>query len=119
MPLAVLSVRVTVDRIVHVRHVHLGRLVGEGTKRHRTVLLVERVVLDVDLAHRLEDTCKTAPLVIEYEGLICDTKPHNYAPSILTMPSFSLDQRRVGQNATSWSVGMERNFAKKITLRMI
>ena len=40
------------------RHVHLGRVVGPGAERQVTLLLVERVVGDVDLTHRLEDAAR-------------------------------------------------------------
>jgi hypothetical protein len=54
LPLAVFLERIHVDDLLHVGQVHLGRVVRPRTKHEAALLLVERVVRDVDLAHRLE-----------------------------------------------------------------
>ena len=57
-PLAVRLVRVEVHRVSRRRQVHLGRVVRPGAERQVALLLVERVVGDVDLTHGAEHAAR-------------------------------------------------------------
>ena len=61
LPLAVRLVRVHVDVRAAVGEVHLGGVVAPRTERHLAVLVVERVVRDVDLTHRPEHASRLPP----------------------------------------------------------
>ena len=61
LPLAVRLVRVHVDVRAAVGEVHLGCVVAPRTERHLAVLVVERVVRDVDLTHRPEHASRLPP----------------------------------------------------------